>query len=143
MVTGCGGSSSSSSSSSTASTTSAPATTATTSSTPAATSSTPAASGSSSSKAQLIKLAADPGGQLKYDTTSLTAKAGKVTIEFTNASPVPHDVSVSGNGVSGATPQFSGGSKSLSLNLKAGTYKFFCSVPGHEQAGMQGTLTVN
>jgi uncharacterized cupredoxin-like copper-binding protein len=42
----------------------------------------------------------------------------------------------------GATPTFSGGSKSLALNLKPGTYKFFCSVPGHRQAGMEGTLTV-
>ena len=42
----------------------------------------------------------------------------------------------------GSTPTFQGGSKTLSLNLKAGSYKFFCSVPGHRQAGMEGTLTV-
>jgi uncharacterized cupredoxin-like copper-binding protein len=42
----------------------------------------------------------------------------------------------------GATPTFQGGSKTLTVTLKAGTYKFYCSVPGHRQAGMEGTLTV-
>jgi uncharacterized cupredoxin-like copper-binding protein len=44
--------------------------------------------------------------------------------------------------VLGATPSFQGGSKSLTLNLEPGTYKFYCTVPGHRQAGMEGTLTV-
>jgi plastocyanin len=81
---------------------------------------------------------------LKYDTTSLHAKAGAVTITMTNMSPVEHNVTVaSGVTVLGATPTFSGGSKALTLSLKPGTYKFFCSVPGHRQAGMEGTLTVS
>jgi plastocyanin len=45
--------------------------------------------------------------------------------------------------VVGATATFQGGTKILALNLKAGTYKFYCSVPGHRAAGMEGTLTVN
>jgi uncharacterized cupredoxin-like copper-binding protein len=67
-----------------------------------------------------------------------------VTINFTNSSPVAHDVTIeSSSGQKlGATPVFEGGSKTLGLELKAGTYKFFCSVPGHRQAGMEGTLTV-
>jgi azurin len=43
----------------------------------------------------------------------------------------------------GATPTFGGGSKTLKLTLKPGTYTFFCSVPGHAAAGMTGTLTVS
>jgi uncharacterized cupredoxin-like copper-binding protein len=35
-----------------------------------------------------------------------------------------------------------GGSKTLAVTLKPGTYKFYCSVPGHRQAGMEGTLEV-
>jgi uncharacterized cupredoxin-like copper-binding protein len=57
---------------------------------------------------------------------------------------IAHDVVVetaSGARV-GGLEQFTGGTKNLSLTLKAGTYKFFCSVPGHRQAGMEGTLTV-
>lgn len=130
-LAGCGSSSNSSSS---ASTPAAPATTPSTSSSTAA----PAAGGSS------VSLAANPSGQLEYNTKSLSAKAGKVSIDFTNMAPLGHNVTIessSGETV-GATPTFQGGSKTLSLNLKPGTYKFYCSVPGHRQAGMEGTLTV-
>jgi plastocyanin len=93
----------------------------------------------------VVKLSANPEGQLSYDTTTLTAKPGKVTIEFANTASLSHNVTVQapgGGATLGATPTFSGGTKSLTLDLKAGTYAFFCSVPGHRQAGMQGTLTV-
>jgi plastocyanin len=43
----------------------------------------------------------------------------------------------------GATPTFQGGTKTLSVKLQPGTYTFYCSVPGHRQAGMVGTLTVS
>jgi uncharacterized cupredoxin-like copper-binding protein len=43
----------------------------------------------------------------------------------------------------GATKDVTDGHGVLALkDVKAGTYTFFCSVPGHEQAGMKGTLTV-
>jgi plastocyanin len=132
-LAGCGSSSSSSSSASTPA--EAPTTSSSTATTPAP------ASESGSSK---VSLEANPEGQLAYDTKALSAKAGKVSVDFTNSSSLPHNVTIessSGEKV-GATPTFSGGSKSLSVNLKPGTYKFFCSVPGHRQAGMEGTLTV-
>jgi plastocyanin len=137
VLAGCG--SSSSSSSSAASAPAPAATTATETST--STSSTPSpASGSSN-----LSLEANPEGALKYNTTALSAKAGKVSIAFANMSPVGHNVTVasSSGAVVGATPTFSGSSKTLALNLKPGTYKFYCSVPGHRQAGMEGTLTVH
>ena len=136
-LAGCGSSSGGTSSSAPAAATSTPtASTPTTSSTPAPVSKGPA---------QTLSLAANPEGQLKYDKSVLTAKAGKVTITMANMSPVPHDVAVaSASGtVLGATPSFQGGSKTLTLNLKAGTYKFYCTVPGHRAAGMEGTLTVS
>jgi plastocyanin/mono/diheme cytochrome c family protein len=92
-----------------------------------------------------VNVAADPSGQLKYDQTSLTAaKAGKVTIDFTNQSPVQHDVTVAdaSGKVLGATQIITGSSTSASVNLKPGNYTFYCSVDSHEQAGMKGTLTV-
>ncbi|MEA2466282.1 MAG: quinohemoprotein ethanol dehydrogenase [Thermoleophilaceae bacterium] len=84
------------------------------------------------------------GNQLLFNTNTLTAKAGKVTIDFTNNSALQHNVTLtnSGNKILGKTPTFAGGSKSLSATLKPGTYTYYCSVPGHRQAGMQGTLTV-
>jgi len=91
-----------------------------------------------------LKLAANPEGQLSYDTKQLSAKAGLVTIAMTNMSPLEHNVTVAqGSTVLGAVPTFKGGSKTLTLNLKPGTYTFYCSVPGHRQAGMEGTLTVS
>jgi plastocyanin len=138
FIAGCGSSSGGTSSSGTTSST--PAAPATTSST--STTSTSSSGGTAAKSA--VSLQANPEGELKYNTTSLTAKAGSVTIDFTNMSSLPHNVTIessSGTQV-GATPTFQGGSKKLTLNLKPGTYKFFCSVPGHRQAGMEGTLTV-
>jgi plastocyanin len=92
-----------------------------------------------------LTVAADPGGQLKFTKSSLTAKAGKVTIQFTNSAPLAHNLTIQkgANGPTvGATPTFMGGSKTLTVDLKPGSYTFFCSVPGHRQGGMKGTLTV-
>jgi plastocyanin len=138
VLAGCGSSSSSSSSASTPTTAAATPTTESSS----ATSSTPATAPAGGGSA--LSLSANPEGQLKYNTTSLTAKAGKVSIAFTNMSSLGHNVTVasSSGAVVGAIPTFEGASKTLSLNLKPGTYKFYCTVPGHRQAGMEGTLTV-
>jgi uncharacterized cupredoxin-like copper-binding protein len=87
---------------------------------------------------------ADPGGELAYTTTSATAKAGKVTVEFNNPQSLTHDVAIEGSGgeVVGKTELIASGSDSTTVNLKPGTYHFFCTVPGHREAGMEGTLTV-
>jgi plastocyanin len=104
----------------------------------------PAASSAPAAAGNALKLAANPTGELKYDTDALSAKAGTVTIVMTNMSPVEHNVTVAQGGkVLGATPTFMGGSKTLTLKLKPGKYTFYCSVPGHRQAGMEGTLTVS
>jgi plastocyanin len=94
---------------------------------------------------ETIKLAADPS-QLAFDTTSLKAKAGNLTIDFNNPNPsLPHDVCVDSPSGSqlGCSDQITNSSTTLGLqDLKPGKYTFFCSVPGHEEAGMKGTLTV-
>ena len=90
-----------------------------------------------------LALAADPTGMLRFDKKTLSAKAGKVTIDFTNKSPVGHDVVVAKGATKiGGTPIITNSQASLNVNLKPGQYVFYCSVPGHRQAGMQGTLTV-
>jgi plastocyanin len=91
-----------------------------------------------------VEVEADPSGNLAFTTEEISAKAGKDTIEFTNESPVPHDVVIEDeNGKElGGTEVISEGSDSAEVELKPGTYTFFCSIPGHRQAGMEGTLTV-
>ena len=90
-----------------------------------------------------LQLSADPTGALKFDKTSLTAKAGKVTIDMKNPAPLQHNISLTGGGVNQMGKTVSTGQTStVTATLKPGTYTFYCSVPGHRQAGMQGTLTV-
>ena len=92
-----------------------------------------------------LSISAALSGKLMYSTESLRAKAGKVIITFTNHAPEAHNLTVihgtRGSKV-GGTPTFKGGSRTLTLHLKAGRYTYYCSVPGHRQGGMQGTLTV-
>jgi plastocyanin len=126
-LAGCG-SSSSSGSSSTA---------------PASKPATPATSKAGSGGGHLA-LAADPSGQLQYVQKSLHAKAGTVTIDFTNKSSVPHDVAVARGGSPLGTSSVIMGSKTaVTLTLTKGTYSYYCTVDGHRMAGMQGTLTVS
>jgi plastocyanin len=134
-LAGCG-----SSSSSTSSATSAPATT---TATPATTSSASTTSAPAAG-AETIAVAANPEGQFKYMPPTLSAKAGKVTIAFTNHAPVEHNLTVASasGAVLGATPTFTGAAKNVTVSLTPGTYKFYCTVPGHRQAGMEGTLVV-
>jgi plastocyanin len=90
-----------------------------------------------------LAIAADPTGQLRYDKKALKAAAGKVTVDFTNASQVGHDFTVAqGTTKVGGTKVITNSKASATLDLKPGQYVFYCSVPGHRQAGMQGTLTV-
>jgi plastocyanin len=89
-----------------------------------------------------LKLTADKS-KLAFDTTSLSAKAGKVTLVLSNPASIPHAIAVQGKGVNtnGPTVQ-QGGTSKVSVALKPGTYVFYCPVDGHRQAGMQGKLVV-
>ena len=93
--------------------------------------------------ASTIKLTADPGGALKFDKTTLSAKAGKVTVVMDNPSQTPHAVEVEGKGVEKATKTLTGGTAKVTVDLKPGKYEFYCPVDGHKAAGMKGTLTVS
>lgn len=94
--------------------------------------------------AATLDFEADPSGALAYTEDSATAEAGNVTVNFTNSSPVPHDVRIEDSGGEdiGGTEVISESSESAKVDLKSGEYTFFCSVPGHRQGGMEGTLTV-
>ena len=87
-----------------------------------------------------LQIPADPNGQLAYEFKSAEAKAGKATIESQNDSSVPHNIALKG-GPEGEIVQ-GGKTSTITVDLKPGKETFYCSVPGHEQAGMKGTLTV-
>ena len=125
-IAGCGGSSSSSSTTSGA-----------------------AASGTTTSGAaaggQTVKLSADANGALKFNTSSLQAKSGQVTLQMSNpsSSGLQHGIAVEGNGVDQDGPIVGPGSTStLNVSLKPGKYEFYCPFDSHKQQGMEGTLTV-
>jgi plastocyanin len=91
-----------------------------------------------------VKFEADPGGNLAYTTDTATAKAGSVTVDFNNPQALTHDVQIEdaqGKEV-GGTELIASGEDSTTVELEPGTYTYFCSVPGHREAGMEGTLTV-
>jgi len=91
-----------------------------------------------------IQLAADPSGRLEFDPQRLEAPAGKVTIVLTNDSSVEHDVAVVGNGVFVKSKRVANGGKtSVTAQFAPGTYEYYCTVPGHQDAGMQGVLVVS
>jgi len=99
----------------------------------------------SGGKGTKVALSADPSGALKYNKTQLNADAGDITIAFANESSTTHDVVVidEADKELGATKQIAESNATASLKgVEAGDYTFFCSLPGHEQAGMKGTLTV-
>ena len=91
---------------------------------------------------ETLQLAAPSDGSLKFDKTTLDAKAGNVTIDFDNPSTTPHAVEIQGGGVDEKSETVTSSKTSVTADLKPGTYDFFCPVPGHRQAGMEGTLTV-
>jgi uncharacterized cupredoxin-like copper-binding protein len=82
--------------------------------------------------------------EYKIRLPETTLKAGKYTFEVKNDGQVPHDLVVKGAGVQEATSLLSPGkSGSLTVELKPGSYDFFCSVPGHKQLGMDQKVTVS
>ena len=79
------------------------------------------------------------GACCKFNKTTLTAKAGKVTITLTNTAGVPHNIAIKGKATGKVVTK---GTSTASATLKKGTYTFLCTVPGHAASGMKGTLKV-
>lgn len=100
--------------------------------------------GNAQGGAATLKFETPSGGDLAYTTSNASTKAGEVTVEFDNVQPAPHDVAFedpSGKTI-GQTETITDSSTTAAINFKPGKYTFYCSVPGHREAGMEGTLTV-
>lgn len=93
-----------------------------------------------------LEIDADPNGQLAYTVAEATAPAGALEIDSRNASTVPHDIALQ-EGTSGAElakgdTVSNGGVSRISVDVRPGDYTFYCTLPGHREAGMEGRLTV-
>lgn len=92
-----------------------------------------------------IDFEADPNGQLAYTTTKTTGEAGKVKINFTNPQALPHDVAIedaNGETIAQTEEVTQGESDFATAIVRPGTYHYYCTVPGHREAGMEGTLII-
>ena len=90
-----------------------------------------------------LEIPADPTGATAYTFKNAEAPAGALTINSPNESTVDHDIAIEGNGVNEKGDVVSnGGVSTIETDLDAGEYAFYCSVDGHREAGMEGTLTI-
>lgn len=69
---------------------------------------------------------------------------GRYSFDLTNDGNVEHNLVIDGPGVEDAATETidPGQSSSVEAELQAGSYAFYCSVPGHRQAGMELDVTV-
>jgi len=96
--------------------------------------------GTATEKDGVLSIPADPNGQLAYVASKAVGQPGPVKIQMPNRSGTQHDIVIDGLGKGAIVAN---GVSSFEASLEAGkTYTYYCSVPGHRQAGMQGTLTV-
>lgn len=90
-----------------------------------------------------LEIDASPSGALAFASTKATAPPGPLEILSLNESPIQHNIAIKDGGklIEGNVVG-QGGTSTLQANLKPGTYEFLCTVPGHEEGGMKGELTV-
>ena len=104
----------------------------------------PAVSSASTHTISSIVHLSAPVSGLRYDQKTVRAHPGRIKIIFLNRSALKHNVNVEhGEHEFGKSATVSHGTTTFFVTLKAGKYNYYCSVPGHEAAGMHGTLIVS
>jgi len=96
-------------------------------------------------KSGKLEIAADPSGALAFASTKAQSKPGGVEFAMPNESSVQHNIALRDEGgqiVQEGEVVGKGGTSSFTATLKPGTFVFVCTVPGHEEGGMKGELTV-
>jgi plastocyanin len=95
-------------------------------------------------KGGTLKIDADPTGALAFVTTKAEAKPGSLMFVSVNKATIPHNIALKERGklIKEGPDVSGGGSSKFSASVKAGKYEFVCTVPGHEEGGMKGDLTV-
>jgi plastocyanin len=99
--------------------------------------------GAAQGGAQTVKVSSPADGLTTFEPSKLTAKAGTVTIDYDNPSPVDHSVAIEAHGKTLAESDIAADATlTATADLEPGKYVYYCTVPGHREAGMEGTLTV-
>jgi uncharacterized cupredoxin-like copper-binding protein len=99
-----------------------------------------AAAGTGGGGGQRIDVSAS---DFHFDPPDITADAGEVTFVLTNDGQTGHALEIEGQGVEEETDTIEPGQTAeLTVDLKDGTYEFYCPVDGHKEQGMEGTVTV-
>ena len=103
----------------------------------------PAVSSGATRTVSVVHLSA-PASGLRYDQKTVHAHPGRIKIIFLNRSGLKHNVNVeNGEHELGKSATVRHATTTFFVTLKAGKYNYYCSVPGHEDAGMHGTLIVS
>lgn len=107
-----------------------------------------ACGGGGDSSSTTLNLTADPSGAPKFDKSSLTADAGKITIVLNNPTKTPQNVAIKDQagkvyGITNGGKYVTNGTASVTVDLDAGKYIYYSTQPGYRDRGMQGILTVN
>lgn len=109
--------------------------------TPAPPAETTDTSGEAPAGPTVVEIPADET-MLAFQVTEATAPAGEVTLRMPNPSGLDHNIAVDEPTAAEGEVVGRGGVSEITVNFPAGEYEYYCSVPGHEAAGMRGTLTV-
>ena len=91
-----------------------------------------------------LAVSAVPDGSFEFTEDELSTDAGAITVEFDNPSSTPHNVYIEDDSgeILAESETISEDTTTTDAELEAGTYTYFCDVPGHREGGMEGTLTV-
>jgi plastocyanin len=79
---------------------------------------------------------------IEYAQAPSEAPAGQVSVELVNEGAIEHDVVIEELGDQAVAAAGGGETATGQVGLQPGAYTYYCSVPGHRAAGMEGTLTV-
>jgi plastocyanin len=92
---------------------------------------------------ETVKVSSPADGSTVFEPSKLTAKAGSVTIDYDNPSPVDHSIAIEGGGKTLDESEIAADATlTATADLEPGKFVYYCTVPGHREAGMEGTLTV-
>ena len=100
----------------------------------------PATTGGSGGSAEVLEIPAAET-DLAYQETAVSAPAGTITLRMPNPSAIPHNIAVDEPEQQLGEVVQQGGVSEITVDFPAGEYTYYCSVPGHREAGMEGVLT--